>query len=449
MRYADRREAGRALARALRESPIENAIVLALPRGGVPVAAEVAKAFHWPLDVLVSRKLGAPGQPELGLGAVSEGGMCWVDRELAHRLGVIDQELARRIDEKAAEVVHRAHRFRAGRPFPDIHDRTVVLVDDGIAMGSTIRAALCTLRPLRPARIVVAVPVASREAVESLRNEVEEIVVPFVPEDLFAIGAWYRDFTQVDDDEVDRILEESRRRPAELKYPLATANGSDRLVRIHAAGATLMGDLAVPHGARGIVVFAHGSGSSRHSMRNRAVAQKLREAGCATLLFDLLTEAEGEEDRYTSALRFDLPLLTRRLVGAVDWLSEREDVGHLPVGLFGASTGAAAALVVATLRPARIRAVVSRGGRPDLVLPSLASVHAPTLFIVGGDDTQVLALNEEAFESLTCPRRLVVVPGATHLFEEPGALDDVAHAAARWFADHFATEPAAPHPPAP
>lgn len=452
MRYADRDDAGRALVRELRELPLENPIVLGLPRGGVPVAAQVARAYRWPMDVIVSRKLGAPSQPELGLGAVSEGDMSWIDAQLVQQLGVRPEELDAIVARERDEVRRRAARFRRGRPFPDVHDRTVIVVDDGIATGGTIRAALRTLRPLRPRSLVLAVPVGARDTVEALRPEVDELVVPLRPSDLFAIGAWYDDFRQVADETVIRLLDETNRPEPDIEYPRATAEGSERVVRIDSGGVMLAGDLNVPAGARGIVVFAHGSGSSRRSTRNRAVAERLRDAGCATLLFDLLTEDEEREDEFTSALRFDLPLLTRRLVGAIEWVRDRAELRRLPIGLFGASTGAAAALIVAALRPSTISAVVSRGGRPDLALPSLESVRAPTLLIVGGHDAGVLEVNQEAFERLTCHKKLAIVPGATHLFEEPGALEQVAFDAARWFVDAFrvaqATTPATGLPPA-
>ncbi|MFF8288774.1 dienelactone hydrolase family protein [Streptomyces sp. NPDC016309] len=196
---------------------------------------------------------------------------------------------------------------------------------------------------------------------------------------------------------------------------------------------TLDGDLVLPRDARGVVAFAHGSGSSRHSPRNRAVAGVLQEAGLGTLLMDLLTAAEERVDMVTAELRFDVPLLGRRVSGAVDWLRDRPDTGGLPVGLFGASTGAAAALVAAAARPERVRAVVSRGGRPDLAGAVLADVRAPVLLVVGGHDQEVLRLNEEAARRLTAPCALRVIPGATHLFEEPGTLEQAADAAREWF----------------
>ena len=209
-------------------------------------------------------------------------------------------------------------------------------------------------------------------------------------------------------------------------------------VRVAAGAATLDGDLVVPAAAQGLVVFAHGSGSSRHSPRNRFVAGVLHEAGLATLLMDLLTPEEETEDLRTRRLRFDVGLLGERVVAAVDWLGAQESVAALPVGAFGASTGAAAALIAAAQRPERIAAVVSRGGRPDLAAGALELVRAPTLLLVGELDVPVIGMNRAAMERLRVETELVVVPGASHLFEEPGALERVAEAARDWFARHLA-----------
>jgi len=195
----------------------------------------------------------------------------------------------------------------------------------------------------------------------------------------------------------------------------------------------LEGDLHIPSGASGIVLFAHGSGSSRHSPRNQFVANMLNEAGLATLLFDLLTADEERKDRYTAQLRFDIRLLSQRVIEATEWLSHQEMTRTLPVGYFGASTGAAAALVAAAALPATVCAIVSRGGRPDLAGQVLTRVQAPTLLIVGGEDTQVIELNRLALALLPGDKRLEIVPGATHLFEEPGALEQVARLACDWF----------------
>jgi putative phosphoribosyl transferase len=216
------------------------------------------------------------------------------------------------------------------------------------------------------------------------------------------------------------------------------ADAEISLVRITAGPVTLEGNLSLPRGARGIVMFAHGSGSSRLSPRNRYVAQLLNQARLATLLVDLLTAQEEAIDLRTARLRFDIGLLAERLVGATDWLLEHPQTRELQIGYFGASTGAAAALVAAAERLDEVAAIVSRGGRPDLAGPRLPQVRAPTLLIVGGNDVQVIELNRAAFAQLRCEKQLVIVPGATHLFEEPGALDEVARLARERFQRYLA-----------
>jgi putative phosphoribosyl transferase len=218
-----------------------------------------------------------------------------------------------------------------------------------------------------------------------------------------------------------------------------TQSPTPREVRIPAGKAWLYGDLVTPPGFTGLVLFAHGSGSGRHSARNRLVAQRLQEAGIATLLFDLLTMQEEQVDLRTREHRFDIPLLTQRMQDATGWAWAQQELRNAPIGYFGASTGSAAAIIAAARLGERIAAVVSRGGRPDLAGPAaLAAVTAPTLLIVGGADHGVIELNQEAFERLQCRKNFVVVPGATHLFEERGALDIVAQEAASWFARHMA-----------
>ncbi len=219
--------------------------------------------------------------------------------------------------------------------------------------------------------------------------------------------------------------------------PSITAVPVSRPVRIEVTGASLNGDVTVPEGAQGLVVFVHGSGSSRFSPRNQAVADCLLRAQLGTLLLDLLTEPEDRTDAVTSEFRFDIPLLAGRTTGVVDWIGVSPALRSLPLGLFGASTGAAAALMAAADRGQLVRAVVSRGGRPDLAGPALDRVVAPTLLIVGGRDDAVLDVNREAYDRLRSVRALEIVEGATHLFEEPGALDKVGHLAAAWFLEHL------------
>ncbi len=214
-------------------------------------------------------------------------------------------------------------------------------------------------------------------------------------------------------------------------------NTEVRAILVSADSVKLHGDLAIPKDARGIVLFAHGSGSGRHSPRNKYVAQILQKNGLATLLIDLLTEEEEKIDDYTAHLRFDIGLLAKRLSGATNWLIKNPDTKNLNIGYFGASTGAAAALVASVDHQDTINAIVSRGGRPDLAGSSLPNVKAPTLLIVGGDDVPVIEMNEEAMRLLKIEKKIVIIPGATHLFEEPGTLEEVARFAANWFVSHL------------
>lgn len=212
-----------------------------------------------------------------------------------------------------------------------------------------------------------------------------------------------------------------------------SAQHSERLVYFPADGVRLEGMLSLPEGAPGVVVFVHGSGSSRQSPRNRLVAQRLQEGGLGTLLMDLLTPEEEAVDQQTGQYRFNIPLLANRLVGAAKWLEETPETSALGLGYFGASTGAGAALMAAARRPEGVQAIVSRGGRPDLAGPALPQVDVPTLLLVGGNDTPVIAMNQEALALLPGEKRLEIIPGATHLFEEPGTLEEVARLACQWF----------------
>ncbi|WP_405820795.1 phosphoribosyltransferase family protein [Streptomyces sp. NBC_00838] len=450
MLFMDRRDAGHQLAASLGHLKGAGVVVLGLPRGGVPVAAAVAEALGAPLDVCLVRKLGVPFHQELGMGAIGEGGVRVVNDEVMRMTGVTDDELAGVEAHERQVLDSRARRYRGGRAPIGLAGRTVLVVDDGVATGSTARAACQIARARGAARIVLAVPVAPRDWAERLGTDADELVCPHTPRDFYAIGQFYLDFAQTDDDEVVACLAEAGDRPAggdrSRSGPAAGGDGrtsgragdeaGDKVGReasIRIGGATLRGRLTVPEGAAGVVVFAHGSGSSRHSPRNRFVAAGLNRAGLGTLLFDLLTEEE-EADR---ANVFDTGLLAGRLTDATGWLREQPECEGLAVGYFGASTGAGAALWSAAEPDARIAAVVSRGGRPDLAGPRLPEVTAPTLLIVGGDDLQVIDLNRAAQSRLHCENRLAVVPGATHLFEESGALERVTELAGEWFTDHM------------
>ncbi|MGA2320524.1 MAG: phosphoribosyltransferase family protein [Solirubrobacteraceae bacterium] len=430
MRFADRHDAGRRLAALLGDFRREDPVVVGIPRGGVPVAAEVARALGAPLDVVVVRKIGAPANPEYAIGAVAEGDVSIISHEVVRGLDVGTAELEAILRRAQGELAERLARFRAGRPPLAVAGRTVLLVDDGLATGRSAHAAARSLRERGASRVILAVPVAAPESVRESRAWVDDVVCVEMPPDLWAIGLWYDDFSPTSDEEVAALLAEH-------------AGAVAREVAIEAApGVVLSGDLTVPPGAyvRGAVAFAHGSGSSRLSPRNRQVAGALNEGGFATLLFDLLTPQE-EVDR---ANVFDIPLLAQRLVAATRWLRRQPETARLALGYFGASTGSAAALLAAAELRAGVCAVVSRGGRPDLAQPRLGEVVAPVLLIVGGADTAVLELNRRAQQLLHCENELAVVPGATHLFEEPGALDRVARLAIEWFTQHLSNGAPAP-----
>jgi putative phosphoribosyl transferase len=423
VRFRDRVDAGRQLAGQLERLRAEHPVVIGLPRGGVPVAAEVARVLDAPLDVLVVRKLGHPLQPELGIGAIGEGGAIVLNRELVNQLQVSPEAIREVRAREEVELARRVARYRGDGARVPVEGRTVVLVDDGLATGFTARAAIDVLRHLGAGRVVLAVPVAPADTVAELRALADDVVCVEMPAPFRSIGEWYVDFSQVGDAEVTDLLARATVPPTRSFE-----------VEVSAGATSLAGTLVVPEGAAGLVLFAHGSGSSRLSPRNRFVADVLNAAGIATLLFDLLTQAEADDRRNV----FDVGLLGRRLVLATTWC--REQGLHLPTGFFGASTGAAAALLAAADLGPEVGAVVSRGGRPDLAAERLPAVVAPTLLIVGGHDEEVLELNRRAAARLTaCAHEVMVVPGATHLFEEPGTLEQAAHLAASWFTTHLAT----------
>jgi len=434
MPFRDRREAGRQLAERLSGLRASSPLVLGLPRGGVPVAFEVANTLGAPLDVLVVRKLGVPFQPELGMGAVGEDDVRVLNPDVLRQAGVTETQLAAVETRERAEVEERAVRLRRGRPAIPLQGRTVVIVDDGLATGGTARAAVQVARARGADRVILAVPVAPPETVAALRREADDVVAVETPEPFFAIGGWYTDFSPTSDDEVVQLLARSAA-DREVGGAVSGADKEiDKEVVIPAERRQLPGRLTIPSAATGLVVFAHGSGSGRNSPRNQAVARALNDAGLGTLLFDLLSPEE-EADR---ANVFDIPLLAGRLGVATAWLRDEEDVGALPIGFFGASTGAGAALWAVAEPGSPVRAVVSRGGRPDLARARLDAVRAPTLLIVGGRDEAVLEMNRDAASHLRSEHRIEVVPGATHLFEESGALEAVAGLATDWFLVHLA-----------
>jgi len=439
MVFANRDDAGRQLARRLEHLRGQPVVVLGLPRGGVPVAAQVARALGAPLDVIIVRKIGVPFQPELAMGAVGENGARVTDPCIIRAGAIQPQEFAAAEARERATVSARAARYRSRRPRESLTGRVAVVVDDGIATGSTARAACQIARAHGAARVVLAVPVAPPGWEARIGAGADELVCVETPADFYAIGEFYADFAQLTDDDVVACLDLAAREqpaPAGNGPTVATAGdppGQGAEVQPAAGLVRLAGYLTVPRSALGVVLFAHGSGSSRHSPRNRYVATVLNQAGLGTLLLDLLTPEEGADRSNV----FDVELLASRLAEVTSWLRTQPTASQAAIGYFGASTGAAAALWAAAEPGAGIAAVVSRGGRPDLAGPRLAAVTAPTLLIVGGLDTLVVDLNREAQAQLRCESKLAVVPGAAHLFEEPGTLAMAAALARDWFVSHL------------
>jgi len=475
IQFLDRKDAGQQLGRALqaRYGNRDDVRIFGLPRGGVPVAYEVARALHAPLDVFVVRKLGLPGHPEYAMGAIASGGMAVLNPAVIHATGLSRSSIEAVVAKERTELGRREALYRGNRPVPDLTGRTVLLVDDGLATGSTMHAAVAAVRQQKPKAIVVAVPVSAAETCQAFRSEVDDVICLQTPRAFHAVGLWYIHFAQTSDEEVIDLLRKAHQQfdiDSLVSQPLEDApmnqapasnsspesqpasqpsshlpsqaheqtEGGELDVRIPAGAVTLEGALGLPEKpAQGVVLFAHGSGSGRFSPRNRYVAQVLHAAGMATLLVDLLTREEEQIDLRTRHLRFDISLLAQRLSEAIDWLHEFPATAGLPLGLFGASTGAGAALVTAAQRPDAIAAVVCRGGRPDLAGAALSSVRAPTLLIVGSADKTVIQLNKQARRQLRGTTRLEIVPGATHLFEEPGTLEQVAALASDWFGHHL------------
>ena len=451
--FADRDEAGRRLGERVRELGLTDPVVLGLPRGGVPVAVRVAEALDAPMDVLVVRKVGVARHPELAMGAVGEEGARVVHEPVVRAARVSPQEYAAAEQVAVREVARRAEVLREGRPPLSVAGRTVVVVDDGVATGSTARAACQAARARGAARVVLAAPVGPAGCAEELRDAADDVVLLETPPRFRSVGDWYDDFRQLSDEEVVRQLappaaaapaagptrRRAARRPAG-RSPAPLPPGRQR--RRRRAAAHRPADPARRPGT------ASWSSSTAAAAARAAPATATSRrcwtgpgsAACCSTCSRPRRSATGPTSSTSRCWRSGCgwpPPWLRSEASGVD--------PDTPLGYFGASTGAAAALLAAADADADVAAVVSRGGRPDLAGPRLPYVHCPTLLIVGGDDEPVLTLNRRARSRLTCPSRLVVVPGATHLFEERGALERVAGLARDWFLTHLTR----PDPPAP
>ncbi|RCV48296.1 phosphoribosyltransferase family protein [Marinitenerispora sediminis] len=425
--FADRAEAGRRLADRVRALAVTDPIVVALPHGGIAVGAELARRLRLPLDVLVVREIGLPGHPELGVGAIAEDGRVCFDDAILARLGVPRERFAATVAAEQAELARRLEVYRAGGPAPRLTGRDVIVVDDGAATGGTARAALRMARRQKPARLVLAVPVASPAAVEGLRSEADHLVVLTVPENFRAVREWYRDFGRPADEQVSAVLSELR--------DLGPGTESERAVRVRARDVHLDGDLVMPSTARGAVVFA--LGRERASPRLRAVAAAVRQAGHATLLLDLVTEEEARLEEEPAGEGPRTALLAERLEAAVRWLRRAAAPASRPVGLFGADAGSAAALVAAANRAEDIAAVVTYGGRIDLAGTALPGVRAPTLVLLESGESFLRELAEWALGRIGAPHEIRAVPGTERLLGRPGEWREAGTAAAEWFGRHL------------
>jgi predicted phosphoribosyltransferase/predicted alpha/beta-hydrolase family hydrolase len=432
--FADRHDAGRQLAAALVEHRGTDSVVLGVPGGGVPVAAEVARSLGLPLDVLIVRKVALPEDPELALGVVGEGGVRILNEHVMDSMGItplqaegIESVARRQLDQSVT-------RIRKGRLRRSLSGQTALVIDDGVATGASASAACQIARSLGAAKVVLAVPVASSTGLARLRRSCDELVCLATPAWFTAVGHAYSDFGQVSDDEVSSILGSGvGAAPPSGALPKIKVLTLDEELSIPVDGAILPGHVMIPSHPRGFVVFAHCSGSGRNSPRNRAVARMLNAAGFITLLFDLQSAAEVTGPRHV----VDVERLASRLAEARAWVRHRPEYDGLPVGYLGSGTGAAAALIASTSTDADVQAVVSRSGRPDLAGHHLTDIRVPTLLIVGGRDERLLALNRQAQTMVPGPASLVVVPGATHLFQEPGTLAEAGRAATDWYLQHL------------
>jgi len=372
----------------------------------------------------------------LGFGAIGEGGVRVINDCVVHEVELSEQDMARAETEQRAEVQRRCERFRRGHDRISLAGRTAVIVDDGIATGATAKAACQVARAQGANRVVLAVPIGPDDTVERFAGYADEVVCLETPESFFAVGQGYRNFTQTSDGEVSALLDRAQEG---FREPVTSAGADppprNEEVRVTVGGFGVAGRLTIPQHAAGIVVFADGSGSSRHSPRDRYVAEVLNQAGFATLLFDLLTPAE-ERNR---ADVFDIELLARRLVAVTGWLATQPDTAALRVGYFGAGSGAGAALVAATDRQVKVAAVVCRGRRPDLAGNALTHVRAPTLLIVAAHDDVILEMNRRTQAMMPGQCELIIVPGVTGLFDEPGTLEQVAVLARDWFIHHLSS----------
>jgi putative phosphoribosyl transferase len=443
--FQDRVHAGDALARALIPFATEpDVVVLGLAPGGVPLARQVADVVRATFSVFISGKIGVPGIEEVALGAVAEGSDRVVTDTMAWYIGVPPAVIERLAVRERVELARRTQLYRDGHSLPELEGKTVILVDDGLATGATIRAAARAIRSRRPRRLVAAVPVASRLGMADIRDEVDDIVAVAVRDEYASVSAAYESLAPLTDEDVLTALGRPTRRVSGIVHDISSLiTDTERTIEIAIPGCRVVGDLATPtnidygdwsrasHDRDALAILVHAGGSSRDSYRNRYIAGRLRLEGYATLRVDLLTRDEEALDADGGSIRFDVAKIAARLTDVCDWAVRAGVYGARRAILFGAGTGAAGALMTAARRQANTLAVVVRGGRVDLAESALSRVRAPVLSIVGSEDRETLRLHADALR-LVRRGKLIRVRGAGPMFGEPGALGAVAEHSVKW-----------------
>lgn len=422
-RYRDREDAGRQLAAALAQRGYQRPVVLGIPRGGVPVAAEVARALRGQLGVVVARKLRAPGQPELAIGAVTADGSAWINTQLARDTGADDRYLEREKAHQVAEARQREELFDGHRR-PPVEGRVVIIVDDGLATGATARAAARSMRASGAERVVLAIPVAPPESIHEIAAEVDEVVCPRVEADFWAIGQFYDDFSQVPDEEVKAILRGFGTTPETIE------------ARVPRDGLELAVRLRLPPGQPPSVTFVHGLGSSKDSPRNVVIAERLVDEGIAALLFDL--SGHGESGGRPGAIG----QYVDDLAAVEAWARSRPELRGGRHAIAGSSLGALVALQAVLQGRVAADALVLRAA--PISAEEYDGLTVPALLLIGSNDPLVADAREAARR---CPAiELRVVPGAGHLFEEEGALEAATAITVEWLARMLAAPAAGARP---
>jgi len=443
--FQNRSEAGKLLASKLQKyADNPNVLVLALPRGGVPVAFEIARSLKAPLDVFLVRKLGVPGHEEFAMGAISSCGDRVLNQEIIKALQLSDSLVERVTQHERQEMMRRESLYRQNKPPLQIQGKTVLLVDDGLATGSTMLAAIRAVQSQKAEKIVIAVPVAPPSTYESMKKLGDDTICLLTPEPFYGVGLWYNDFSQTTDDEVVSLLSQADDWNKTPVNPAARLTSEDELpavqtITIPAGSVELHGKLLLHEGdSLGLILLVQGSGHPAQSPQHDLVSRQLYDSGFSTLRFNLLTQDEDASELKRRHLRFDIPLLTKRLIEATEWVLDELEADDQSIGYYSSSTGTAAVLKAAAVFDQQIKAIVSLSGRPDLAGEALTRITAPTLLLMGGQDISIMDLNVCA-RSRMRPElvRIELVPQAGHLFEEKGALERAAKLTTNWFHKHF------------